>query len=165
MTPCPFSDALDELAAGELDAAAAARARDHAAGCASCGRELALLRAERTLFAARARSLRDDPAAGDFAALEHRAFVARQAARAEARGRRARRSWGLAALCAAAALALAVRAPRQALAEGGQCALPTPRHAGAAWCARGVGDDIAALESRYAACLTATPQEPLDVCL
>ena len=54
MSGCDF-DALESLAAGELSPELASEARAHAATCPACARELALLRAERAVFAERAR--------------------------------------------------------------------------------------------------------------
>lgn len=54
MSGCDF-DTLESLAAGELAPELASAVRAHAAACPACARELALLRAEREVFADRAR--------------------------------------------------------------------------------------------------------------
>jgi hypothetical protein len=53
MTTCDW-EALEALALGELDPERAHEVQAHAASCASCGKELAALAAERALFAGRA---------------------------------------------------------------------------------------------------------------
>lgn len=55
MSGCDF-DALESLAAGELTPEQALAARAHVATCPACARELALLHAERAVFAERARN-------------------------------------------------------------------------------------------------------------
>lgn len=54
MSGCDF-DTLESLVAGELTPELAVEARAHVAACPACARELALLRAERAVFAERAR--------------------------------------------------------------------------------------------------------------
>jgi hypothetical protein len=66
MSGCDF-DALEALAFGELTPALADAALSHVAGCASCARELELLRAERGVFADRAKA--SSPLPGFSAAL------------------------------------------------------------------------------------------------
>ena len=55
MSGCDF-DTLESLVAGELTPELAAATRSHAASCSACARELALLRAEREVFAVRAKA-------------------------------------------------------------------------------------------------------------
>ncbi|WP_437658469.1 DUF4384 domain-containing protein [Sorangium sp. So ce1182] len=90
---------LDELMAGQLDAAAAQEASAHVAGCARCSARLSEIEAERASFAASAPPLR----------LERGAPAGRAAAKA-----RSPRRWLLPAaasgLAAAAAVALFLRA-------------------------------------------------------
>jgi hypothetical protein len=66
MSACDF-DALEALAFEELRAAEADAVRAHVAGCAACTSELGLLRAERGVFAARAKA--SPPLPGFSAAL------------------------------------------------------------------------------------------------
>lgn len=66
MSGCDF-DTVEALAFGELTPALAAATTSHVAGCAACARELELLRAERGLFADRARA--SSPLPGFSAAL------------------------------------------------------------------------------------------------
>ena len=66
MSGCDF-DTLEALAFGELTPALTDAARSHVAACAVCARELELLRAERGLFAERAKA--SSPLPGFSAAL------------------------------------------------------------------------------------------------
>jgi hypothetical protein len=93
--------ALLALARGELPPSEAREVEDHAAGCASCGRELAWLRTERGLFRARPAPVPSHVWQG----IERRIIIARE----ERRDRR--RAWlrgGSVAATFAAAAALLV---------------------------------------------------------
>jgi anti-sigma factor RsiW len=144
---------LDRFAAGELDSVRAGQVREHLGRCAGCAREVELLRAEREAFRAR----HDEPirVPGDFAAVMARVTTLRTAPA------RAPRLASLpVALAAAAALALAIipsvrsggQADAGALASG-----VCPGDVGLALCDDGSSGAIAELESRYSACLIATP--------
>ncbi|MDB4944723.1 MAG: hypothetical protein JWP97_4257 [Labilithrix sp.] len=108
---CDF-DALESLVLGELTAAAAARVSGHATTCAACTGELALLRAERAAFAARAEHLaasHETPALTAVASLP----VAVPPVSAHVRSRRLRlvaAPAAVAILALAAALTLRLRA-------------------------------------------------------
>jgi hypothetical protein len=117
-------DELEALARGELDREAAAAVTAHAAGCADCARELAWLRAELKLVAARRAEAPADRAALDrmWAAVEREtgARTARPLARARWIG-----AGVVLAMAAAAVLYLERPAPRaQVTAEAP--ATPTP---------------------------------------
>ncbi|WP_437673192.1 DUF4384 domain-containing protein [Sorangium sp. So ce131] len=91
---------LDELLAGQLDAAAEQEARAHLAGCARCPARLSELEAARASFAASAPPLR----------LDHGARAARAAATTARSPRRWLAPAAASALAAAAAAALLFRA-------------------------------------------------------
>ncbi len=106
MSACDF-DTLEALAFEELGAAEAEAARAHVAGCAACATELGLLRAERGVFAARARA--SPPLPGFSAALALSRWSIPEAAPAKAPAPVATRrfSWVVSAFGIAAAAAFA----------------------------------------------------------
>ncbi|MFL5344996.1 MAG: anti-sigma factor family protein [Hyalangium sp.] len=160
---------LDALLAGELSPAEAERVRTHAEGCAACTHTLAWLKLERGWMAQRARRIPARPAL-NFSALEARLAAAKGAAPAPgASPRRAARSaprqghWshrGMMALGAAAAVAFMVFGvaqvrPVNALEE------PWSQEVLASGlleaCVDTSGEEMAATEDRFRACLIASP--------
>ena len=160
---------LDALLAGELSPADAERVRAHAEGCAACTHTLAWLKLERGWMAQRARRMPSRPAL-NFSALEARlaeTTVARPAPVAEPR--RAVRSeprrshWsnrGVMVLGAAAAVAfmffgVAQVRPVSSLEE------PWSQEVLASGlleaCVDTSGEEMAATEARFSACLIASP--------
>lgn len=147
---------IDELFHGELAAAEAAALRGHVESCATCARELQLLRAEKAALAARpdppdrvlALPRASSPGLGEI-----RQRVVRRKSRDRAA---ARRSIAFAIAGAAAALLVAVQgAARPAAGAAGEesaelsSAFP--------WCGERP-DPIGAVERAFSACLAATPR-------
>lgn len=159
---------LDALLAGELSPADAERVRTHAEGCAACTHTLAWLKLERGWMAQRARRMPSRPALS-FSALEARLAEAKVAEPRRAEPRRAVRSeprrghWshrGMMALGAAAAVAFMVFGvsqvrPVNSLEE------PWSQEVLASGlleaCVDTSGEDMAATEARFRACLIASP--------
>ena len=154
---------LDALLAGELSPAEAQRVRAHAEQCAACTHALAWQKLERGWMAQRARRTPARPALS-FSTLE-----ARLAAVAPARPAAARRvHWshrGVMALGAAAAMAFIVFGmaqvrPVSALEE------PWSQEVLASGlleaCVDTSGDEMAATEARFSACLIASPASDSD---
>ncbi|MFO0760814.1 MAG: zf-HC2 domain-containing protein [Byssovorax sp.] len=121
MSGCDF-EALEAWVLGELDGAAEGELRAHLATCADCQEELALLREERALFAARAAH---QPSPPGFAAVLARARWTKEPAPARAARvtdravdrapspppRAHRLTWAAIAVAAAAAIVFFPRAP------------------------------------------------------
>jgi anti-sigma factor RsiW len=160
---------LDALLAGELSPADAERVSTHAEGCAACAHTLAWLKLERGWMAQRARRMPARPALS-FSALEARLAEAKVATPAPvAEPRRAERSaprrghWshrGMMALGAAAAVAfmlfgVAQVRPVNSLEE------PWSQEVLASGllqaCVDTSGEEMAATEARFSACLIASP--------
>ncbi len=160
---------LDALLAGELSPADAERVRTHAEGCAACTHTLAWLRLERGWMAQRARRMPARPALS-FSTLEARLAAAKVAAPtpgaephravrpAPRRGHWSHR--GMMALGAAAAVAFMVFGmaqvrPVNSLEE------PWSQEVLASGllqaCVDTSGEEMAATEARFSACLIASP--------
>jgi anti-sigma factor RsiW len=151
------SELLEALIDDALGARDAARVRAHVAGCARCAREVSHLRAERSLFAARATAMEAPPPFTDVLAAIQR----------ERRGRWvARAPWLILPAAAALALvvsgALASREPERAaaVAEPPPTFACTDDAASLAVEATAYATDraVASAEDRYGACLMATPR-------
>jgi anti-sigma factor RsiW len=162
---------LDALLAGELSPADAERVRTHAEGCAACTHTLAWLKLERGWMAQRARRMPERPAL-NFAALESRlagANTARPVAVSAPEARRAERAsprrghWshrGVMALGAAAAVAFMLFGvtqvrPVNSLEESWSQEVLASGLLQA--CVDTSGEEMAATEARFNACLIASP--------
>lgn len=167
---------LDALLAGELSPSDAERVRAHAESCAACTHTLAWLKLERGWMAQRARRMPSRPAL-DFSALEARLAAAKSAPEPVAEPRRAARAephratraeprrsqWsnrGVMVLGAAAAVAfmffgVAQVRPVNSLEE------PWSQEVLASGlleaCVDTSGEEMAATEARFSACLIASP--------
>jgi anti-sigma factor RsiW len=155
--PCQQSE-LDALLAGELSPEQEERVRAHAEGCAACARELAWLRMERGWMAQRAR--RTPPrAALDFSALEAR--LRPPALRGARWAHRGKMAMGAAAAMAFMAFSLLSARPIASL-EDPLLGDGLSSAAAVNACVDPFGDAVALHEARFAACLLATPAQPLD---
>ena len=149
MSPCNVEE-LEAHALGQLSSAGSASVLSHVAGCRACGRELSFLTAERAAFAARARA--------DVAPLS----ALRRGVEARLWPQPAFRvpffaRWFTPVLSAAVlAVAVLVALPHQGLGPARSCG---PGLAPAI-CV----DEVASLETRYGACLIATPKTNPGAC-
>ncbi len=164
MSTCSF-EAVDALAFGELPPPRAAEVSEHVAACRMCELQLRRLKADRALLSGRARAVAP---AFDLSAAR-RAVTARLAQR-EQRALARRRTFLAGALSAAALLLVtwlspALRTPAHLSASGVHADLFMSLMDPSLACRSPVRWDdraIFSVESRYGACLLATPRAAPD---
>ncbi len=165
-TPCRESD-LDALLAGELSPEEAGRVSAHAAGCATCTRTLAWLRAERGWMAQRARRMPPRPA------LSYEALETKLHPPATPRPPRREHRGGVVAMMGAAAavaymaLSMAPRshptslAPFAAMSSEDTWSEGLISIAQVPACMDPRVEAVARVEAHFGACLLASPAQPL----